>query len=180
VAFTQLGKKVLIMDCDLRRPRIHKIFRLKNTAGISSFLVGRIRIEDIIYRYPSEPNLHVIAAGPLPPNPVELIISKAMGEMMGKLCQHYDFIFIDSPPLMGIQDAILLGEHTDGLILVAQGGKTPRQVIQKAKDEIDKYGIRLLGLILNNVNLRKFSYGYSSYHYKYGDYKSDEDNRSEK
>jgi capsular exopolysaccharide synthesis family protein len=180
VAFTQLNKKVLIIDCDLRRPRIHKIFRLKNTVGISSFLVGRSRIEDIIHRYPGEPNLHVIAAGPVPPNPVELIISKAMGEMMAKLRQHYDFIFIDSPPLMGISDAILLGEHADGLILIAHGGKTPHQVIEKAKAEIDKYGIRLLGLILNNVNLRKFSYAYSSYHYKYGDYKNGEENRSEK
>ena len=178
-AFTQLGKKVLIIDCDLRRPRMHKIFRLKNTVGISSFLVGRNRIEDIILRYPSEPNLHVIAAGPMPPNPVELIISKAMGEMVAMLRRHYDFIFIDSPPLMGISDAILLGEHADGLILVTHCGKTPRQVIEKAKAEIDKYGIRLLGLILNNVNLRKFSYAYSSYHYKYGDYKYGEENRSE-
>ncbi len=163
VAFTQLGKKVLVLDCDLRRPRVHKIFRIKNTAGITSFLVGRSRIEDIIYRYPGEPNLHVLPSGPIPPNPVELIISKGMKEMMAGLRQHYDFIFIDAPPLMGIQDAILLGEHADGLLLVAWGGKTPRKVIEKAKAEIEKFNIKLFGVILNKVNMRRFSYAYSSY-----------------
>jgi Mrp family chromosome partitioning ATPase len=95
------------------------------------------------------------------------------------LRQHYDFIFIDAPPLMGIQDAILLSEYVDGLILVAWGGKTPRKVIEKTKDEIDKFNIKLFGLILNNVNLRKFSYAYSSYNYKYGDYRGGEEGRSE-
>jgi capsular exopolysaccharide synthesis family protein len=180
IAFTQLGKKVLILDCDLRRPRVHKIFRIKNTVGLTSFLVGRSRIEDIIYRFPGEPNLNVIPSGPIPPNPVELVISKAMKEMMAGLRQHYDFIFIDAPPLMGIQDAILLGEHADGLLLVAWGGKTPRKVIEKAKAEIEKFNIKLFGLILNNVNLRRFSYAYSSYHYKYGEYRGDEEPRSEK
>ena len=180
IAFTQLGKKVLILDCDLRRPRIHKIFRIKNTAGITSFLVGRSRIEDVIYRFPGEPNLHVIPSGPIPPNPVELIISKAMKEMMAGLRQHYDFIFIDAPPLMGIQDAILLGEHADGVLLVAWGGKTPRKVIEKARNEIEKFNIKLLGLILNKVNLRRFAYAYASYHYKYGEYRDDEEGRGEK
>jgi polysaccharide biosynthesis transport protein len=179
VAFTQLGKKVLIIDCDLRRPRVHKIFSIKNLAGISSFLVGRSRIEDVIYRYPNEPNLHVIPSGPIPPNPVELIISKGMGELMAKLRQHYDFIFIDSPPLMGISDAILLGEYADGLLLVAWGGKTPRKVIEKAKTEIEKYNVKLFGLILNNVNLRRFSYAYAPYHYKYAGYRDSEEKRSE-
>lgn len=179
VAFTQLGKKVLVIDGDLRRPRLHKIFRIKNLAGITSLLVGRSRLEDIIYRYPGEPNLHIIPSGPIPPNPVELVISKGMGEMMAKLRQHYDFIFIDAPPLMGISDAILLGEHADGLLLVAWGGKTPRKVIEKAKTEIEKYNVKLFGLILNKVNLRRFAYAYSSYHYKYGSYREDEEKRAE-
>jgi Mrp family chromosome partitioning ATPase len=161
VAFTQLGKKVLVIDGDLRRPRVHKIFRIKNTAGITSFLVGRSRIEDIIYRYPGEPNLHVIPSGPIPPNPVELVISKGMGEMMAKLRQHYDFIF------------------TDGLLLVAWGGKTPRKVIEKAKAEIEKYNVKLFGLILNKVNMRRFAYAYSSYNYKYGEYRGDDESRGE-
>jgi polysaccharide biosynthesis transport protein len=179
VAFTQLGKKVLVIDGDLRRPRVHKIFRIKNTAGISSLLAGRSRLEDIIYRYPAEPNLHVLPSGPIPPNPVELVISKGMGEMMAKLRQYYDFIFIDAPPLMGIADAILLGEHADGLLLVAWGGKTPRKVIEKAKAEIEKYNVRLLGLILNKVNMRRFAYAYSSYNYKYSEYRGDDESRGE-
>lgn len=179
VAFAQLGKKVLILDADLRRPRVHKIFRIKNTAGISSFLTGRGRIEEIIYRYPAETNIHVLPSGPIPPNPVEMIISKGMRELMSALRQHYDFIFIDAPPLMGIQDAILLGEHGDGLLLVAWGGKTPRKVIEKARDEIAKFNIKLFGLILNKVNMRRFSYAYSSYSYRYGEYREDAEGRPE-
>jgi capsular exopolysaccharide synthesis family protein len=174
IAFTQLGKKVLVLDCDLRRPRVHKIFRIKNLTGVTSFLVGRSRIEDSIYRFPGEPNLHVLPSGPIPPNPVELIISKGMKELMTGLRQHYDFIFIDAPPLMGIQDSILLGEHSDGLLLVTWGGKTPRKVIEKAKAEIDKFNIRLFGLILNKINMRRFAYAYSSYSYKYAEYSGDE------
>ncbi len=179
VAFAQLGKKVLILDADLRRPRVHKIFRIKNTAGISSFLVGRGRIEEIIYRYPAETNIHVLPSGPIPPNPVEMIISKGMRELTAALRQHYDFIFIDAPPLMGIQDAILLGEHGDGLLLVAWGGKTPRKVIEKARDEIARFNIKLFGLILNKVNMRRFSYAYSAYSYRYGEYREDAEGRAE-
>ena len=178
VAFAQLNKKVLILDADLRRPRVHKIFRVKNTTGISSFLTGRGRIEETIHRYPAEPNLHVLPSGPIPPNPVELIISKGMRDMMTVLRQHFDFIFIDAPPLMGIQDAILLGEHADGLLLVAWGGKTPRKVVQKARDEIAKFNIKLFGVILNKINMRRLSYAYSSYHYKYGEYHSEEEGRA--
>jgi capsular exopolysaccharide synthesis family protein len=168
VAFAQLGKKVLILDCDLRRPRVHKIFQLKNTAGFSTFLVGHSRIEEIIHRRPGDPELHIIPAGPVPPNPVELIASKTAAEMMARLRQYYDFILVDSPPLMGIQDSILLGENADGLVLVAHCSRTPRQAIVKAKEEIERCRIRLLGVVLNNVNLRKLYSPYSHYHYARG------------
>jgi capsular exopolysaccharide synthesis family protein len=176
VAFAQLGKKVLIMDADLRRPRLHKVFRIKNTAGISTYLAGRGRIEEIIYRYPGEPNLHVLASGPIPPNPMELVISKGMRELMAALQKHYDFIFIDTPPLMAGADAILLGEQSDGILLVTLGGKTPRKTIEKARDEIAKFNIKLLGVILNKVNVRKHRAGYYSYNYKYGGDDGAEDN----
>ena len=177
IAFTQLGKKVLLIDADLRRPRLHKIFRFKNTSGISTFLTGHGRIEEIIHRYPPEPNLHVIPAGPTPPNPVELVISRGMHEMIASLRQHYDYIFVDAPPLMGIQDAILLGEHADGLLLVVWGGKTPRKVVEKARNEIAKFDIRLFGVILNKVNMRRLAYAYS-YYYKYSECRGEEEGRA--
>jgi len=176
VAFAQLGKKVLIMDADMRRPRIHKVFRIKNTSGISTFLAGRGRIEEIIYRYPGEPNLHVLTSGPIPPNPMELVVSRGMRELMAVLQKHYDFILIDTPPLMAGADAILLGEQSDGIILVTLGGKTPRKTIEKARDEIAKFNIKMLGVILNKVNVRKHRAGYYSYSYKYGGDDSSEDN----
>lgn len=168
VAFAQQGKKVLAVDCDLRRPRLHKVFRLKNTTGLTSFLVGRSKIEDVIYRHNGASNLHVIPSGPVPPNPAELLTSKAMKTLLAKLQETYDHIFIDTPPLLAGSDAILLGEQGDGIILVTRGGKTPRKAIEKARDEIAKFNIKLLGVILNRVNMKKHGAGYYSYQYKYG------------
>ena len=168
VAFAQQGKKVLAVDCDLRRPRLHKVFRLKNTAGLTSCLVGRSSAEEIVHECPGLPNLRLIPSGPVPPNPAELLTSKAMKDLLAGLKKSYDHIFIDTPPLMAGSDAILLGEQGDGIILVTHGGKTPRKTIEKARDEIAKFNIKLFGVILNKLNARKVGAGYYSYHYKYG------------
>ena len=180
IAFAQQGMKVLAIDCDLRRPRLHKVFRLKNTAGLTSFLVGRSSVEDIIHECPGEPNLHLITSGPVPPNPTELLTSLAMKELLAKLKKKYDHIFMDTPPLMAGSDAILLGGQGDGIILVTLGSKTPRKTIEKARDEIAKFGIKLFGVVLNKVNVRKLSSGYYSYHYKYGSDNDHEEARKER
>ena len=164
----QQGRKVLAIDCDLRRPRLHKVFRLKNTAGLTSCLVGRSSLDEIIHECPGEANLHLIPSGPVPPNPAELLTSKAMKELLARLEKSYDHVFIDTPPLMAGSDAILLGGQGDGIILVTLAGKTPRKTIEKARDEIAKFNIKLFGVILNKLNMRKAGAGYYSYHYKYG------------
>ncbi|MCP4151870.1 MAG: polysaccharide biosynthesis tyrosine autokinase, partial [bacterium] len=164
IAFQQLGKKVLLIDGDLRKPRVHKIFRLKNTKGLSSFLVGRCKLTEAVWDT-DVPNLSVITSGPIPPNPVELLDSDAMLSLLNDNSSKYDFIFIDSPPFVGLADPIILGKISDGLILVTWAGKTNRRFIEKAKAEIDQFGIRMLGVVLNKVN-QKSGLGYQ-YNYQY-------------
>ncbi|HOW45941.1 MAG TPA: polysaccharide biosynthesis tyrosine autokinase [Candidatus Aminicenantes bacterium] len=178
-AFTQLDKKVLIIDSDMRRPRLHKVFRLKNTAGFSSFLVGRHQLNEVIHTVRSEHNLDIIPAGPVPANPAELLNSRHLADTMKNLRKTYDFIFLDTPPLMAGSDAILLGAHADGILLIALSGKTSRKMIENARNEIEKFKIRLLGLILNKVNTRRLSSETYSYHYKYGGYSESADKREE-
>lgn len=170
ISFTNLGKKVVVIDGDLRKPRIHKILRAKNTVGLSSFLVGRCGIKDVILMTEIH-NLHIIPSGPVPPNPTELLNGKSMETLLLELKEHFDFVFIDSPPLVGIMDPVIIGHHSDGVLLITWGGKTHKRLIEKARDELKKYNIRLLGVVLNKVNMKKSGYGYYSYDsnkYQYG------------
>jgi capsular exopolysaccharide synthesis family protein len=166
IAFHQLGKKVLLIDGDMRKPRIHKIFRLKNTVGLSSYLVGRAKWTEIVKKT-DIPNLFVIPSGPIPPNPVELLDSEMMENLLLKTASpKYDVIFLDSPPFIDIVDPILLGKLSDGMIMVTWSGKTNRNLVEKAKEKIDQFNIRLLGVVLNKVNLKGEGYGYQ-YAYQY-------------
>jgi capsular exopolysaccharide synthesis family protein len=170
VSFTNLGKKVLVIDGDLRKPRIHSILRTKNTAGLSSLLVGRSAISDVVLMTEIH-NLFIIPSGPVPPNPTELLNARVMENLLQEVKEHFDFVFIDSPPLVGIMDPVIIGHHADGVLLVTWGGKTHKRVIEKARDELKKYNIRLLGVVLNKVNMKKSGYGYyayDSYKYQYG------------
>lgn len=165
VAFQQLGKKVLIIDGDMRKPRIHKIFRLKNTVGLSTWLVGRTPFEKIVFKTEA-PDLWVIGSGPTPPNPVELLNSDLMASLLTlESVDFFDMIFIDCPPFVEIMDPVLLGKLADGLLLVTWSGKTSRSVLAKAKEQIDRFRIHFLGVILNKVDLKTEGYGYS-YNYK--------------
>ncbi len=171
ISFAQLGKKIVVIDGDLRKPRIHKIFKLKNTIGLSSFLAGRSKVSDILQKTHIN-NVFVATSGPIPPNPAELIDSEVMSTMLDKILEKVDFIFIDTPPLIGIVDPILIGTQSDGMILVTWGGKTRIDNVQKAKEEIDKFGIRLLGIVLNKVDFKRSEYSYNynyGYSYKYKD-----------
>jgi len=171
ISFAQLGKKIVVIDGDLRKPRIHKIFKLKNTVGLSSFLAGRANVSDILQKTHVN-NVFVATSGPIPPNPAELIDSKIMSTMLDKILEKVDFIFIDTPPLIGIVDPILIGTQSDCMILVTWGGKTRIDNVQKAKEEIDKFGIRLLGIVLNKIDFKRSEYSYN-YNYSYS-YKDDD------
>lgn len=170
ISFTKLSKKVLIIDGDLRKPSLHKIFRIKNTQGLSSFLVSKSNVEEVFFKTDIN-NLYVIPSGPIPPNPSELLDSQRMSLLLKKMKEHFDVIFIDSPPLIGIVDPVIIGRHTDGTIMVVWAGKTQKRAVQKAKEELDRYRVRILGVVLNKVNLKKNNgygyYSYQNYNYAY-------------
>jgi capsular exopolysaccharide synthesis family protein len=172
-SFSKLGKQVLLMDCDLRKPRIHKIFKLKKSAGISSYLIGRSRLPEIVQKL-DIPNLYLIQAGEFLQNSAELFQSEKMEALINSLEGKFDHIIIDLPPMIGIVDPLVISRYASGVILVIWGGKTSRNEVDFCKKEFAKLNIPVLGGILNNIDYKRESYGmghnYSyNYTYKYSD-----------
>jgi len=165
-SFAQAGKKVLIVDCDLRKPRIHNVFETDKFPGLSDYLFTNVTLEDITKRTPMD-NLYFITSGTIPPNPSELLGSVQMKQFMHKLKEIYDIIIIDSPPFITVTDSEILYNITDGTVLVCQANKTPSDAFWKTYDRLSKkYPHHLLGCVLNNFNF-KSSYGYYYNYYYY-------------
>ncbi|MBK6506685.1 MAG: polysaccharide biosynthesis tyrosine autokinase [Ignavibacteria bacterium] len=165
-SFAQAGKKVLILDCDLRKPRVHNVFETDKFPGLSDFLFTNVTIEDITRRTPMD-NLYFITSGTIPPNPSELLGSVQMKQFMNKLKESYDIIIVDSPPFITVTDSEILYNITDGTVLVCQANKTPSDAFWKTYDRLSKkYPHHLLGCVLNNFNF-KSSYGYYYNYYYY-------------
>jgi capsular exopolysaccharide synthesis family protein len=168
VALAQAGKRVVIIDADLRKPRLHKIFRIKNLNGLTKYLTADVPLEDLT-RATAIPTLFFINAGPVPPNPVELLGSQKMANLLDRLKKNYDFILVDTPPLLAVSDAVVLGPRLDGAILVVQRGKTPREALKQACEKLDMHKIKGTGVIINYAQTRDFDYYYTdSYYHAYG------------
>lgn len=150
ITIAQTGSKVLIVDCDLRRPSIHTIFGIKNTVGLTSAMVdmssAALPTQDV-----GIPNLSVLTAGPLPPNPSELLGSQRMQELMIRLKESADYVLFDSPPVIAVTDAAVLASKLDGVLLVINAGHTKREMAKKAKAALDKVNANIVGVVLNNV-----------------------------
>jgi len=165
-SFAQAGKKVLIIDCDLRKPRIHNVFETDKFPGLSDYLFTNVTLEDITRRTPLD-NLYFITSGTIPPNPSELLGSVQMKQFMNKLKEIYDIVIVDSPPFITVTDSEILYNITDGTVLVCQANKTPADAFWKTYDRLSKkYPHHLLGCVLNNFNF-KSSYGYYYNYYYY-------------
>ncbi|HKV38883.1 MAG TPA: polysaccharide biosynthesis tyrosine autokinase, partial [Blastocatellia bacterium] len=163
ISLAQLGARVLLIDCDLRKPNTHKVFGVKHTRGLSTYLSGdHVQIEEVTTQLPI-PNLSLISSGPIPPNPAELISSEKMRNLLGMLAQRYDHILIDSPPLMHVTDPVILSTMVDGVILVIHGGKSTRDVVRRARQELASVGAKVFGVVLNNLDLKRE--GYDDYYY---------------
>ncbi|MGA2464014.1 MAG: polysaccharide biosynthesis tyrosine autokinase [Thermodesulfobacteriota bacterium] len=169
IALSQTGVQVLLIDADMRKPRIHKIFREENGAGLSNFLSGNAALDSVIKKS-DIPNLYYIPSGPIPPNPSELIGSKLFKNMMESLGERFDHILLDSPPVLGFADAIILSTSVEGVILVVSGGKTPRETLQRAKEVLHQVNAKILGVVINRIDIQRSDYGYYyyRYHYYYG------------
>jgi len=166
IALSQTGARVLIIDSDMRKPRVHTIFGEKNGTGLSSFLSGNTKLTSIIMRS-DIPNLFYIPSGPIPPNPSELLGSKLFRTMVQFLGEKFDHIVLDSPPVLGFADSIILSTFVDGIILVVQGGKTPLETLQRSRDALLQVNAKILGVVINRVDIGRSDYGYYYYRYQY-------------
>ncbi|MBQ7288528.1 MAG: CpsD/CapB family tyrosine-protein kinase [Clostridia bacterium] len=169
IAFSQLGCKVLIVDADLRKPSVHKKLRVQNTDGLSSVLVDLCPFSDAVETINA--NLDVLTSGPLPPNPSELLSSERMKTLLRDLEQKYDYVFIDTPPVNIVSDALVLAPKTNGIILVVRDRSTTHEEMKKALNYIEFAKTHYLGTILNGATdsqngnyRRKYS---KKYHYRY-------------
>lgn len=165
ISLATAGQRVLLMDADLRRPRIAEYLHLEGAVGVTSLLLRRVGLDDAVQRHSS--GLHLLASGPIPPNPAELLQSQAMSSLLGEVRARYDVVVIDSPPLLPVTDAALLAAQTDGALVVVRFGRTSRDQLASAASRLRGVGSRVLGTVINRVPTRARAYGYG-YDYGYG------------
>lgn len=163
ISLAQTGAKVLIIDADMRRPRLHSLFNITNGEGLSTLLSSESTEADItrVVRVDEGTQLNLLTSGPIPPNPAELIGSDQMANLLKKLQNRYTHVVIDSPPITSFTDGVLIASMVDGVILVVHSGKSSRQVVKRARQLLQDVGAKILGVVLNNVNLRS----QDNYHY---------------
>lgn len=166
--FAQCGSRVLIVDSDLRRPTLHKMMRVTNNLGLTNYLLKQNRLEEVIQRS-SLPTLDFMASGKLPSSSLGILSSTQMRELISELKQHYDYVFFDSPPVMGVSDASILASEVDMTIQVIQYRRYPQPMNIRAKQMIEKVGGNLMGIVLNNINMSQDEsyYYYSGYYHDY-------------
>jgi polysaccharide biosynthesis transport protein len=162
------GSKVVILDCDMRRPRMHKIFNCPRDIGISSVLVGTSPLSDVVIHTMVE-NLDLIPCGPIPPNPSEIVGSKKIKQLIDVLRKNYQHILIDSPPITAVTDAVLLSQASDSVLLVIRVGATPKPVVQNGIEQLKNVNAHIMGAILNAIKTGSDSYYYYQYYYYYGE-----------
>ena len=166
VSLSQTGKKILLIDADLRRPKQHQIFKMKNHEGLTSYLALDLPLEKLI-KPTIVPSLYLINSGPIPPNPAELLGSDKMAKLLSLLRNQFDFILIDTPPILTVTDAQIVGKLVDGLVLVVHTGKTPCDALVRTRELIDLLKLRTFGVVVNALNLDSHGYYYRHYYKEY-------------
>ncbi len=170
ISLAQTGARVLIIDADMRRPRLHQVFNITNGEGLSTLLSSELT-EDLIPKVVKQDpgsKLFLLTSGPIPPNPAELIGSEQMAVLLRMLSNQFTHVVIDSPPIASFTDGVLIASMVDGVILVVHAGKSSRQVVRRSRQLLTDIGAKIFGVVLNNVNLRSSdnSYYYQSYYHR--------------
>jgi len=168
--FSQIGKRVLLIDSDMRKPSMHKKLGIDNSIGLSNFLAGLVGINDVV-RETEHPGLHVITTGPLPPNPAELLHDDNMLRLLAHGLKHYDQIIIDGPPVMGLADAPIISSNVEGVLLIVEAGATRKLAASTAVKRLHAARARLVGVLINKFEAKHaaYGYGYGGYgYYSYG------------
>jgi polysaccharide biosynthesis transport protein len=158
------NQRVLLIDADLRRPRLHRVFELPQEPGLSNLLVGEVVASQVVQKT-NIPGLLVLTSGTVPPNPSELLESKRFKDFLSQLSQHFDWVLIDSPPVLPVTDAMVLSQIVAGVVLVVSADATPLQAARTAVDQLDVARARILGAVLNRVDLERRAYYYAQ-HYR--------------
>jgi succinoglycan biosynthesis transport protein ExoP len=172
ITMTGSGNRVLLVDADMRRPRIHRIFGLENRVGLSSLILGEGTLASNIQR--SEiPGLDVLPCGPVPPNPAELLHTAAFQRLLAEMAGTYDRVIIDSPPVGVVADAVVVGTHVDGVLVVLKAAKTQRDAARQAVKQLHDVNAPIFGAVLNDLDLTDQKYGQYAYYYRYGYYYGD-------
>jgi polysaccharide biosynthesis transport protein len=172
VVFAQAGERVVLVSCDLRRPRIGAFFGLDERAGLTSVLLGEKTLEQVVLPVPDFDRLSLLPAGPVPPNPAELLNSARVQDVFATLRDHFDLVLIDSPPVLPVTDAAILSRYADATLMLVAAGQTRRGDLQRAVEKLDQVGAKILGLVLNKVSRQTGrGYGYS-YGYSYKPYRA--------
>lgn len=162
ITFAQTGQRVVIVDADLRRPFLHRLFQVSNLVGLTNVMLGSASLEEALLPT-TMPSLSILPTGPIPPNPAEMLGAPRMGEILDQLHEHADVVIIDTPPVLAVTDASVLASVVDGVILVTAAGMVSRELAQRAKTQLEAVKARVLGVVLNGVE--DDATGYYSYYY---------------
>ncbi|WP_404987678.1 CpsD/CapB family tyrosine-protein kinase [Clostridium culturomicium] len=155
-------KKVILIDCDLRKPSVHKSFALSNAAGLSDVIVDKESVTNVGYKY--NKNLTILTAGKIPPNPAEMLGSKSMTSLLDALRKVFDYVVLDTPPVQAVTDAQILSAKADGTILVVKAESTKKELVHNTVNLLRKVNSNIIGTVLNGLESKK-----SGYYYYYGD-----------
>lgn len=163
IVLAQQGKKVLLVDADLRKPTVHYTFNKTNTFGLTSVLTKQLKLEETVVES-AERNLYILSSGPIPPNPAELLSSMAMEVFLNNALEEFEMVLFDAPPVLAVTDAQILANKCDGTILVVSSGKTEKDKLEKAKELLETAQSKIIGVVLNNKKIDSKS----NYYYYYG------------
>jgi capsular exopolysaccharide synthesis family protein len=173
-ALAQSGKRVVAVDSDLHRPRLHRLFKLRNNAGLTTALLEERPALDGLLQETAVPGLRVLTSGPLPPNPAELLGSARMKELLGELAAQADVVLLDSPPATALADAAILSTQADGVLLVLDSGRTRREIAKRSLEALKRVNARVIGALLNRMPTRGAGYYYYYYYHYTHYYRSDD------
>jgi capsular exopolysaccharide synthesis family protein len=169
IAFAQAGRRVLVIDCDLRRSHCHRILGIENNFGLTEVLTGQKKLDEairLVIEGQGQGGVYLLTAGSRPPNPGALIGSNRMQQVLDDLREQYDHVLVDTCPIVPMSDALILATLVDGVVVVVEAGKTPRNVVRESVVHLTRVHARLLGIVLNRVDMRHSDYAYYFYrHY---------------
>ncbi|WP_027093839.1 CpsD/CapB family tyrosine-protein kinase [Cohnella thermotolerans] len=162
VAYAQEGKKVLLIDCDLRAPAVHQLFSQSNRTGLTNILANQNQWQEVIRDTPID-TLSLLTSGPIPPNPAELLGSSRMQALIEELRQHYDVILLDVPPVLAVTDSLVVSALCDSVVMVVVAGKVDKELVKKTKASLEHVNARLIGVVFNRINRRERKAAFSYY-----------------